>query len=159
MQTLEFRQNVQGAKDPWRFLAAIMSDGTLRAFGVLVALFQATNGKGIPLVGLEEPESALHPGAAAALLDSLTEVAEKTQVIVTSHSPDVLDGQQVPIEALFAVEADSGVTEIAPIDEAAKSVLRERLYTAGELLRAGQLKPDRIHLQAVKDRQGRLFDD
>jgi hypothetical protein len=31
-QTLEFRQEVAGA-DPWRFLAANMSDGTLRAFG------------------------------------------------------------------------------------------------------------------------------
>ena len=126
---------------------------------MLVALFQATNGKGIRLVGLEEPESALHPGAAAVLLDSLTEVALKAQVIVTSHSPDVLEGRNVPIDALFAVQADAGSTEIAPIDEAAKSALRDRLYTAGELLRAGQLKPDRKHLKDVKDRQGRLFDE
>lgn len=158
-QTLEFRQAVQGSRDPWRFLAANMSDGTLRAFGVLVALFQATNGKNIRLVGLEEPESALHPGAATVLLDSLTEVALKAQVVVTSHSPDVLEGRNVPIDALFAVQADAGSTEIAPIDEAAKSALRERLYTAGELLRAGQLKPDRKHLEQVKLRQGRLFDD
>lgn len=158
-QTLEFRQNVQGSKDPWRFLAANMSDGTLRAFGVLVALFQATNGRGIRLVGLEEPESALHPGATAALLDSLTEVAQRAQVIVTSHSPEILDGENVPIDALFAVQADEGFTEIAPIDEAAKSVLKERIYTAGELLRAGQLRPDQKHLDAVRERQGHLFHD
>jgi predicted ATPase len=159
MQTLEFRQSVQGSNDPSRFLAANMSDGTLRAFGVLVALFQATNGRGIRLVGLEEPESALHPAAAAVLLDSLTEVAEKTQVLVTSHSPEVLEGQDIPIEALFAVQADNGSTEIAPIDEASKSALRDRLYTAGELLRAGQLKPDLEYLKQVRERQGRLFED
>ena len=158
-QTLEFRQTVRGSQNPWRFLAANMSDGTLRAFGVLVALFQATNGKGIRLVGLEEPESVLHPGAAEPILESLTEVAQKAQVIVTSHSPDVLDAKSVPIDALFAVRADEGHTEIAHLDEATKSVLIDRLYTAGELLRSGQLKPDQKHLSAVKNRQGRLFDD
>ena len=37
-ETLQFSQDVKGAKYPWRFLAANMSDGTLRALGVLVAL-------------------------------------------------------------------------------------------------------------------------
>ena len=62
-ETIEFRQRVSGAKDPWRFSANNMSDGTLRAFGVLVAVFQAADGDGaIPrLVGIEEPEGALHP--------------------------------------------------------------------------------------------------
>ncbi len=41
-ETLEFRQEVQGQKHPWRFYAAAMSDGTLRSLGVLVALFQFT---------------------------------------------------------------------------------------------------------------------
>ena len=43
-ETLEFRQQVAGSPDPWRFVAANMSDGTLRALGILVALFQASNG-------------------------------------------------------------------------------------------------------------------
>jgi predicted ATPase len=56
-ETLEFRQKVAGSKDPWRFLAANMSDGTVRALGILVALFQSGNGSGprVPLVGIEEP--------------------------------------------------------------------------------------------------------
>ena len=68
--TLDFRQEVRGAKHPWRFLANNMSDGTLRALGVLVALFQS-NGETIGrrhLVGIEEPESALHPAAAGVLI-------------------------------------------------------------------------------------------
>jgi len=155
-QTLEFRQMVAGSKDPWRFLAANMSDGTLRAFGVLVALFQTANGnRAIRLVALEEPESALHPGAAGVLLDSLTEISEKTQVLVTSHSPDILDHPDISGDIL-AVQADSGSTELAPLDEAAHSALRDRLYTAGELLRAGQLKPDPAYLEKV--RQGSFFD-
>ena len=53
--TLDFRQEVRGAKHPWRFLASNMSDGTLRALGVLVALFQS-NGEAMGrrhLVGIE----------------------------------------------------------------------------------------------------------
>ena len=35
-ETVEFRQEVRGSRHPWRFLASNMSDGTLRALGVLV---------------------------------------------------------------------------------------------------------------------------
>ena len=44
-ETLEFRQEVRGAQHPWRFFASNMSDGTLRAFGVLLALFQVAGNK------------------------------------------------------------------------------------------------------------------
>lgn len=141
-ETLEFRQDVSGAKHPWRFLAANMSDGTLRALGVLVALFQAGNGSRIPLVGIEEPEVALHPAAVGVLLDALRHASQHTQVLVTSHSPDLLDNNEIEIEQILAVIAEDNVTRIAPIDTASKKVLRDRLYTAGELLRLNQLAPD-----------------
>ena len=60
------------------------------------ALFQSSNGKanGVPLVGIEEPEIALHPAAAGVLRDSLRDASESSQVIVTSHSPDLLDDEE-----------------------------------------------------------------
>jgi predicted ATPase len=75
-----------------------MSDGTLRAFGVLVAPFQgAGNGEiGRRLVGIEEPEVALHPAAASVLRDSLHDASESAQILVTSHSPDLLDADSIP---------------------------------------------------------------
>ena len=42
-------------------------------------------------MGIEEPELALHPAAAGVLIDSLREAADTAQVLVTSHSPDLLD--------------------------------------------------------------------
>jgi len=143
-ETLEFRQDVRGAKHPWRFPASSMSDGTLRALGVLVALFQA-NGRDPSrrrLVGLEEPEIALHPAAAGILTDGLRDAAEHVQICVTSHSPDLLDNKEIPAESLLAVVSEHGETTIGPLDEAGRSVLRDHLYTAGELLRMGQLRPD-----------------
>ncbi len=81
-----------------------MSDGTLRAVGILVALFQYHGGASeVPLVGIEEPDAALHPGAAGVLLDALREASVRTQVVVTSHSPDLLDDPSIDAESILAV--------------------------------------------------------
>ena len=160
-ETLEFRQQVAGSKDPWRFLASNMSDGTLRALGILVALFQATNNgdKKVPLVGVEEPEVALHPAAAGILLDSLRDASRKTQVIVTSHSLDLLDDEDIDLESILAVVSEGGVTNIGPLDETGRSALKDRLYTAGELLRLNQLTPEKEKMVLQPDDQAKLFEE
>ncbi len=143
-ETLDFRQEVPGDENPWSFLAANMSDGTLRVLGVLVALFQSdprVGGKRVPLVGIEEPEIALHPGAAAVLVDALLEASEHVQVIVTSHSPDLLDSSEITSDSILAVVANKGQTQIGPVDQASREALQKRLYTPGELLRMDQLTP------------------
>jgi predicted ATPase len=160
-ETLEFRQQVAGSKDPWRFLAASMSDGTVRALGILVALFQSGNGAGprVPLVGIEEPEIALHPAAAGLLLDGLREASRTTQVVVTSHSPDLLDDEKLDARSILAVYAAGGSTHIAPVDEAGRTALLKRLYTPGELLRMNQLRPDPDSAPERINRQMHLFDN
>lgn len=142
-ETLEFLQASRGSSEPWKFLAANMSDGTLRAAAILVALLQRTNGgrSGIPLVGIEEPELALHPAAAGVLLDALREAGRTSQVIVTSHSPDLLDSPDIDTDWLRAVKADEGRTVIGPVDDAGRQALRDGLFTPGELLRLNQLAP------------------
>ena len=158
-ETLEFRQAVTGAANPWRFPATSVSDGTLRALGVLVALFQFSNGqrKGASLVGIEEPEAALHPAAAGVLLGALREASETTQVLVTSHSPDLLDDENIATDSLLAVSANAGATQIAPIDPTGRGALRDRLYTAGELLRLDQLRPDLELVDNARYVQSTLF--
>lgn len=143
-ETLEFRQEVAGARHPWRFPAASMSDGTLRALGVLVSVFQTGDGEApkIRLVGIEEPEVALHPAATGVLLGALRQASRNKQILVTSHSPDLLDAPSLETSSILAVAARKGVTIIAPIDEAGREALRRQLYTPGELLRLDQLRPD-----------------
>jgi len=127
-----------------------MSDGTLRAVGILVALFQGTGEHRSPLVAIEEPEVALHPAAAGVLRDALREASRYAQVLVTSHSPDLLDDADVPAESLLAVVMEEGNTLIAPLDDATRSVLRDHLYTAGELLRSNQLAGDRDSIPSTR---------
>ena len=141
--TLDFRQEVRGAKHPRRFPARNMSDRTLRALGVLVALFQS-NGETTErrhLIGIEEPESALHP-AAGVLIDSLTDASQLAQVIVATHSADLLDNDAIPDSSILAVLSEHAETRIGPLDEAGRSALRDHLFTAGELLRMDHLRPD-----------------
>ena len=143
-ETLTFRQNVVGDKHPWRFMANNMSDGTVRLLGILVALFQGNHGtqKRVSLVGIEEPEIAMHPAMVGALLDEFRHAAHKAQVIITTHSPDLLEDKHLDVDSILAVEAYDGNTVIAPVDEVSRSVVRDKLFTIGELLRQDQLQPD-----------------
>jgi len=161
METLEFRQDMAqdmaGAKHPRRFPAQNMSDGTLRALGVLTALFQGNRDYASSLVGIAKPETALHPAASAALREALARASQDTQVIVTSHSPDLLDDLSLSADALLAVVSEGGETRIAPLDEAARMAMRDQLFSAGELLRLNQLAPDRAVLAAQAQEQADLF--
>jgi predicted ATPase len=151
-ESLEFRQQVKGSKHPWRFYAANMSDGTLRTLGILVAAMQLVNRKNrVRLVGIEEPETALHPAASGALMDSLREAAANTQVLLTSHSPDLLDRFDPEGDTLLVVQSNQGSTEIGPADPASLESLRKHLFSAGELLRMDQLQPDSKALSRQKE--------
>jgi hypothetical protein len=140
---LTLRQSITTEPRWWDAHPDQISDGTLRALGVLVALFQGRLGgkSTTSLVGIEEPEAGLHPGVAGALLDALGDASHTTQVVVTTHSSALLDSDDVDVESLLAVLAENGITQIGPIDEVGRSILRDRVFTAGELLQMGQLRP------------------
>ncbi|MCX6844825.1 MAG: AAA family ATPase [candidate division WOR-3 bacterium] len=150
-ETIEFLQKVGTNRDPWRFMAENMSDGTLRALGVLTALFQSSNGgpARVPFVGIEEPEAAVHPGAAGVIRDGLRTASRTTQIAITSHSPDLLDEPDISAESILAVVSRNGETIIGPVDEAGRSAIRERLYTAGELLRMNQIEPEEVETEQL----------
>jgi predicted ATPase len=147
-EVVRFRQAVEGSPDPLEFNASGVSDGTLRVLGTLVAVAQFTD-EGLPvsLVGIEEPETALHPAASAALMDALEEAAVTRQVVVTTHSPDLLDELDPETDRLLVVENRGGDTVIGSIDRASREIIKEQLYTPGELLRMDQLEPDHDDVQ------------
>ncbi len=142
-ETLEFTQEVSGSASPWRFPAQSVSDGTLRALAVLTALFAST-GQVLGPIGIEEPESALHPAAAAVLMDALRDASERRQVIVTSHSADLLDRDDFSVDEILAVRSEGGETIVGHLDAGGERALRESLYTPGELLRRDQLLPAKL---------------
>jgi predicted ATPase len=146
-ETLMFNQRVEGSQHPWKFYATSMSDGTLRALGALVAVGQLGAAQtSVKLIGLEEPETALHPAAAGALMDALREASTHTQVIATTHSPDLLAELDLERDGLLVVTSRDGNTRIGPIDPASIEAVKQHLYSPGELLRLDQLQPDEADL-------------
>ncbi len=162
-ETLEFRQRVVGDQHPWRFPAASISDGTLRALGLLVACSQGAPEfpRRASLIGIEEPESALHPGAAEAVTDFLLMASRHVQIVATTHSPEILDHKDLTDQQVLVVESREGESLVGPMDPVSRESLRDRLYSAGELLSRCQMQPDpaaldqKVHLTLPIPSRGR----
>jgi predicted ATPase len=107
------------------------SDGTLRMLGILTALYQQPPRT---LIALEEPELTIHPGAMALLWEEIYSAAKHSQILITTHSPDLLDLCRA--EQLRVVEKIDGVTHIGPIAEEQKQAIQQRLFAPGQLLQA-----------------------
>jgi len=140
--TLVFRASVGPDDADIAFAPTAISDGTIRAAAVLAAIFQPAVADGrISLIGIEEPEIALHPAAAGVLFDALSEASEQVQIVVTTQSPDLLDRDDLDVSTVRAVSMEDGVTRIGEIDRASRRIAAEKLYTLGELMRGNQLSP------------------
>ena len=155
--TLEFTQE-WGLHKRLDFEAFNMSDGTLRVLGMLMAVFQFPTPS---LLVIEEPEATVHPGALGAVLDLIRHAGRITQVVVTTHSPDILDAKWIEDKNLRIVIWQEGASFISTIDETSRKALRDHLARAGELMRANALHPDTDALfkEGSKIKEERLFEE
>jgi predicted ATPase len=142
-ETLEFRQD-SGQRSEWRFDALNMSDGTLRTLGILLAVYQS---RPASLIAIEEPESTIYPAAIEILTEILLDGSERSQVVLTTHSPEVLDSKRLSDNQIFAIESVEGTAHITPLAKSTREIIRQRLYTIGELLRQGELEIDRGYVE------------
>ena len=140
-QTMEFVQKGENPEQQWRFWADSMSDGTLHALGVLLAAFQTGSPAGGP-VGIEEPDAGVSPAVAGLLTAALAEASDRRQIVVSTRSSDLLDGEDIPADSITAFAVRNGRSRIGRVDEVGRNLLREKQFTPGELLRADQLRPD-----------------
>ena len=80
--------------------AADLSDGTLR-FLLLLTILGTPDPP--PLIAIDEPESGLHPSMLPIIAEFAAEAAMRTQVVVSTHSPEMLDafGEDLPAATVF----------------------------------------------------------
>ena len=133
-----------------------MSDGTLRAIGLLAAVFQRPTPS---LVAIEEPEATIHPGALGSILDLLRHASKSMQVVITTHSPELLDAKWITDRHLRIVEWADGATRIRPVSDATREAIQSHLMGAGELLRSNALEPAALFDDAPGEKQGSLFQE
>jgi predicted ATPase len=119
--------------------ATRLSDGTL---GYLCLLAILLHPNPPPLICIEEPELGLHPDILPTLVDLLKEAAQKTQIIITTHSADLIDDLTDMPEAVLVFNKEEGSTTVERLN---KEDLTEWLqkYSLGQLWSRGDIGGNR----------------
>jgi predicted ATPase len=88
-------------------LARFASDGTLKMLAYLLVLLDPNPPS---FIGIEEPENFLHPRLLQGLAEECRAATERSQLLVTTHSPFFLDGLRAEeVRALY--RDDQGYTQ------------------------------------------------
>jgi predicted ATPase len=107
------RENGLNRAVPIQFL----SEGTIKFMLLLAILLNANSGY---LIGIDEPESNLHPDMIATIADKIKLMSESRQLFISTHSPlllNLFDGDDLLI---FEKDADNGTTvRLGTTDEGA----------------------------------------
>ncbi len=146
--TLVFTQQHAADRRP-DFAATEMSDGALRALAVIIAAQQMAQHE---LLLIEEPEVNLHPGAARVVYDALSRAARRGAVLITTHSPELLDHARE--DTILVCEYANGTTRVGPLASAQRALVREGLYSTAELMRAEELRREGATPRVVQAAQG-----
>lgn len=119
--------------------AARLSDGTLRYMTLAAILLDPDPP---PLVVIEEPELGLHPDLTLGIGRLLVEASHRMQLVVTTHSPGLIDALADCATSVVVCEKDDGESWFERPDA---EYLREWLqeYSLGKLWTAGDLGGNR----------------
>jgi predicted ATPase len=119
---------------PWQF-----SDGTMRFICLTAALLQP---RPPSTILIDEPELGLHPFALELLAALIQETSERTQIIVSTQSPLLLNHFEP--EQVIVVDRSGGASRFQRLEPAAlKSWLDE--YSLGELLQKNVIEASPRH--------------
>ncbi len=116
--------------------AADLSDGTLRFLFLIAALASPMPPN---LIAIDEPETGLHPSMLPIVAEYAVDASRRTQVILTTHSPQFLDafGETKPLTTV--AKWSDGQTVLKTLDgDTLARWLKE--YSLGSLFQSGELE-------------------
>lgn len=119
--------------------SARLSDGTLHYLCLLAILCHP---EPPPLICIEEPELGLHPDILPTVGELLLEAAQRTQLIVTTHSETLVSKLSEFPETVIVCERNEKGTSLRRLDRPKLEEWLER-YTLGELWRMGEIGGNR----------------
>jgi predicted ATPase len=112
-----------------------VSDGTLRFLFLLTLLYQPE----LPsLICIEEPENGLHPDVIHKVAELLIEASQRTQIIATTHSEELVSALSDAPEAVIVCERDQDGSRLQRLDAGSLEEWLED-YSLGDLWRKGEL--------------------
>jgi predicted ATPase len=115
--------------------ATRLSDGTLRYLSMLALLCDPLPP---PLVVIEEPELGLHPDVLPSLAALLQEASTRTQLVVTTHAPGLVDALSEQPDTVLVCERDAQGTHIERLDADQLAPWLDK-YRLGELWTRGEI--------------------
>ncbi|MBI3797327.1 MAG: AAA family ATPase [Deltaproteobacteria bacterium] len=92
-------------------LSRFASDGTLKMLAYLIVLYDPHPPQ---FVGIEEPENFLHPRLLPELAEECRAASERTQLLVTTHSPFFLNALR-PKEVRVLYRDEQGYTQVVRV--------------------------------------------
>ena len=133
-QYIQMRLSWKSLKSPQS--AGMLSDGILK-FLFLICVFNHPNPPS--LIAIDEPELGLHPGLFPIIAEMAEAASEKSQVVIATHSPELLNCFTDKIPTTTVCEWQDGQTVIKNLEgEQLKHWLKD--YKLGELFRDGDLE-------------------
>ncbi len=132
------RMHLEMTEEDFKVMGWLLSTGTLRVLALL-ALFRHPEPP--PLIVIEEIENGLDPRTIHLIVDEIQDLVEsgRSQVIVTTHSPYLLD--LLPLSSIVLVERVDGEptfsrpADMAELEGWSRRFSPGRLYTMGVLSR------------------------
>ncbi len=115
-------------------LSRFASDGTLKMLAYLILLYDPTPP---PFIGIEEPENYLHPRLLPGLAEECLQAAERTQLLITTHSPYFLNGIRDPKNVQVLWRGDDGFTRALCVDNIQEVRALARKALLGDLWMEG----------------------
>jgi predicted ATPase len=119
--------------------AARLSDGTLRYLSLLAVLCHPDPP---PLICIEEPELGIHPDVIPKLAELLIDAADRTQLIVTTHSESLVGALSEVPESIVVCERTKAGTDLRRLEPDKMREWLER-YRLGELWSMGEIGGNR----------------
>lgn len=116
--------------------AAELSDGTLRFLFLLTVLASPSLA---PIIAIDEPETGLHPSMLPLIAEYAVDAAKRSQVILTTHSPQFLDAFVGTRPTTTIAKWANGETTLQTLrEESLDYWLKE--YSLGNLFKSGELE-------------------
>ncbi len=116
--------------------AAELSDGTLRFLFLMTVLASPSPA---PVIAIDEPETGLHPSMLPLIAEYAIDAATRSQVILTTHSPNFLNAFAGTIPTTTVAKWENGETQLKTIQgDELNYWLKE--YSLGSLFKSGELE-------------------
>lgn len=116
--------------------AADLSDGTIRYLLLLTILASPSPP---PIIAIDEPETGLHPSMLPIIAEYAADASIRSQVIITTHSPQLLDAFSELKPTTTIVKWDEGETTLKTLSgQDLDYWLKE--YSLGALFKSGELE-------------------